>query len=1274
MPKKFVSFIITLFIISSIVPAFCADDQTVFGPKNLKIRWWRIHLSRHQFHVDTPGEGTLIIKKITPHKHKKIRGGILFLNGEIFYLQHFLTGSQTVFETDIQLNTANRITVFLRGAPRASINIEIRNTGSAPLPQVSLSADPVSIKQGQSSTLSWNVLNAETCAIEPGIGPVDPNGSVSVSPQENTRYTLTATGPGGKAVEAVTVVVTSLEDLDYGLNFEEQQGGGGLVGKTIRILNGNTVEFRSDLSFVSPHRLGLSFAATYNSKSSIQGSLGFGWTHTYAVSLNPNFKMGTEEYIKIVDQTGRTAYFKEEISGVYKGQFGEKTRVAAEKSEYVWYRLNGIRCGFSAAGQILWIEDEVGNRLVLGYDAQERLETVVDQASNRTLTFKYNFKGLLESISGPVVPEVADGLYVTYNYDADQNLISVTHPDGSGFTYEYNDPFDNHNLTEKRNKAGHLMNTLAYDNKDRCIDNFNVQGTGVSVNYVNNTQAVVADAYGTLRTYTISEVNERQRITARQGPAGVLYNDSNITRWVYDSQMNLIEVETAGGSIHHYLNYNARGNPQTVIFAAGTLAERVITYTYHPEMNVTLSRSEASVLGSGDKVTIWDYDDDADATANENPTGLLYRVIEKGLTHDAYGNVTPYKYITTFIYNSKGQVEMIDGPLDGPGDITIFAYDNFNGDLLSVGRPLIGTTRFSDYDAAGKLGRLTDANSQSQAFSYDSIGRMIGVTHAADSSTSSISYNIGGLPESITDEDGIFDSYDYDTVYGRLIQKTDMQGNYIFYAYDTQGNRVEMSKHDPSGTRTSRKRWSYMHSVIPGRLWKEINADDTYLEYDYDSEGNISSVTDFNGNTTTYVYDPLNRLVMISQLDHGPTNLSYDLHGNLVSVIDAEGNDTTYTYDDMGRVVTTHSPDTGITTHVYDAAGYPVQKTDANGITVTYNYDLLNRLTAARFPDSSDDITYIYDTGVYGIGRRTGITGPAGKIAFDYDSRGRLIGKTSTVNGYSYPITRTFTPGGRLITFIYSSGRTIDYTRHTTGRTQRVTTTYHSDTTPLVDNLSYNPFSSAKGLETGSGGTVNNVSSEKDVLEIVNPGEPMERVYSYDANHNLISSRGTYTPWYNQDFKYDALNRLNSAKGIYGNVEYTYDKVGNRLSRTTNGQTESYTYYPQTNRLQQIIDPVETVTHYYDANGNITGIGNQRLVYNQNNRLIQVEDNSIVLGKYTYNGLGQRVTKEVDETTTIFHYDFNANIIAESSPDGTFTTEYLYVDEARLAMVDVASV
>lgn len=1355
MLRKLLCLLAVLFIFSAIAAPVHASDQTVFGSKILKINRWHFHFSFHRSRADNAQDGTITITKNT--LNKKIRGGFLVLNGRFIPIRKFLRGSDTVFEKEVTLRSKNRLMVFLRGTSKASITLEIKAksanpppevtfaadpqsillgesstlswatthadsvtidqgvgsvavsgslvvspqetttytltaegpggtttesisvTVTIPAPTVNISADPATILTGETSTLTWNTTHADTCVIEPNIGSVDVNGSIQVSPTATITYTITAAGPGGTVSDAVEVVViTPPADVDYGMDRDEQQGGGGLVGDLVRILNGNTVELRPDIGFPSPHSLNLGLAATYNSQSEQSGALGFGWVHTYHASLDPSFLIHGTAFLKIIDSTGRAHYFTEDTAGQYVGVFAERTHVKVEAGAYVWYRLDGSRYGFSTAGQLLWIDDEKGNRLTLAYDAQNRVATVTDTAGSRVLTFNYNTGGLLESLTGPVTQAVPSGTWVTYGYDPNRNLTSVTYADGSGFTYNYTDPEDIHNLTEKKNKVGHLINTWTYDSRDRCVANFSQDGKGVSISYESEFQVNVTDAYGKLREYLLDDVAGRMRVSSvingPGGAGGFPYPTNNAVSWTYDESMRLGAVEYAGGTVVMYLLYDARGNPGAIKFAYNTPEERLATYTYHPDMNVLLTRTEAGVLSSGDKVTIWDYDDDYDAVPNENPIGLLSRVIEKGFTKDISGIVIPYEYITTLTYNSKGQVLSIDGPLTGTGDTTSFTYDPATGDLLAITRPLIGSMSFSNYDAAGQVGQITDVNGRSQSFAYDGRGRITAVTHQADGSTAGVVYNTAGLVESRTDEDGVSYNYQYDSDYGRLTRTTDHEGNYIAYAYNAQGNVIEKSYYDPANTRSNQKRYTYQDPAhtMPGKLFKQINPDDTFTQYGYDLEGNIASILNPNGNTTTYDYDPFNRLKTVTQPGSLVTSYAYDTHGNLISVTDAQSHVTTYEYDDMGRVVATISPDTGTTAYVYDQAGNLTNKTDAKGISAAYTYDLLNRLTSVNFPDPAQNIAYTYDAGADGRGRRTGMTDPSGSTTFGYSNRGRLVAKTAAVNGYNYALTQAFTSGGRIHSITYPSGRTIDYERSVSCacNVEGVSTTFNRDTVTLMSNLSYRPFGIASGMDTGSGDTVNNIFDEAGRLTVANPGSPNERTYTYDAIGNLTSISASATPWHNRTYGYDALNRLEHAEGPYGTINYTYDGVGNRLTKVINDQTDTYMYFSGTNRLQEVTGPV---AYTYDANGNITGIGNKMLTYNQNNRLVRVEENGGVLGEYTYNGLGQRVIKTAGGVTTVFHYDFNGNIIAESDLNGNFTYEYLYKHNSRIALVNVGS-
>ncbi|HVB33427.1 MAG TPA: peptidoglycan-associated lipoprotein Pal [Patescibacteria group bacterium] len=74
-------------------------------------------------------------------------------------------------------------------------------------PTVKLSASPDFITQGQSSKLTWTSQNATNLDLQPSIGTVQASGSSTVTPNQSTTYTITATGPGGNAVDTARVTV-----------------------------------------------------------------------------------------------------------------------------------------------------------------------------------------------------------------------------------------------------------------------------------------------------------------------------------------------------------------------------------------------------------------------------------------------------------------------------------------------------------------------------------------------------------------------------------------------------------------------------------------------------------------------------------------------------------------------------------------------------------------------------------------------------------------------------------------------------------------------------------------------------------------------------------------------------------------------------------------------------------------------------------------------------------------------------------------------------------
>jgi YD repeat-containing protein len=273
--------------------------------------------------------------------------------------------------------------------------------------------------------------------------------------------------PAYAAPEPISLSSSTPEDLDHGLERDQYEEGGEMVGETINILNGNMVDVRTDLSFPSAHRFGLRFEAVYNNRSDIPGKSGHGWTHTYEAAAVPG-AAGSGYDLKISDGTGKSRYFVRDTGlGGYRGIYQERSHVILWRTHYIWVLADGSKYRFSTiSGKLTSMEDPVGNTLDLGYDSQWRPVSVTDVSSQRMIGFKYNAQGLLQEIDGPVtaavpaVPGEPYGVWVQYGYDSAGNLASVTYADGSGFTYQYQgSATDPHRLWRKLNKLGHLIDS-----------------------------------------------------------------------------------------------------------------------------------------------------------------------------------------------------------------------------------------------------------------------------------------------------------------------------------------------------------------------------------------------------------------------------------------------------------------------------------------------------------------------------------------------------------------------------------------------------------------------------------------------------------------------------------------------------------------------------------------------------------------------------------------------------------------------------------------------
>lgn len=86
-------------------------------------------------------------------------------------------------------------------------------SSSGQLPTATLTASPTTITQGSSSILSWTSSNADSLAIDQGVGAVSSSGSKEVMPTQTTTYTITALNSQGSKTSSVQITVNPLFSL-----------------------------------------------------------------------------------------------------------------------------------------------------------------------------------------------------------------------------------------------------------------------------------------------------------------------------------------------------------------------------------------------------------------------------------------------------------------------------------------------------------------------------------------------------------------------------------------------------------------------------------------------------------------------------------------------------------------------------------------------------------------------------------------------------------------------------------------------------------------------------------------------------------------------------------------------------------------------------------------------------------------------------------------------------------------------------------------------------
>lgn len=802
-----------------------------------------------------------------------------------------------------------------------------------------------------------------------------------------------------------------------------------------------------------------------------------------------------------------------------------------------------------------------------------------------------------------------------YTYDSKGNLTTYFSPKAGGnskktdyrTTHTYNSTYNLPQIVEYKQDSAttvKAVNTLTADKKNIAETATYVNGTLAALTtYTYNARGQMtsktecldlATKTGVTTAYTYDGANLTSETVSGMTDADGNTLDDLTTAYTYDIMGRLLTATDGGGNTT-VNTYDVRGRLLTTTAPDGS----VTTYEYD------LSANDTTVLRTGREDLIVDFDSIGQKQSVYYASGDLqkeYFYDNQGrVVAEATGRGSDAANTVYYAYDAFDRVKekLICDKIGAVVYRETYDYDDAYTSELSLftktvhgesGAPNAVTKTYTN--KCGEVAK-TDVGGTVTEYAYDYVGNPLRAYYTQGNTTVNVgTYTYDFRGNVLTETNALGDSRTiaYDAI-GRKISESDFKDNTTTYTYDNAGRLLTVSS-PLDGDRHSVVKYTYDGAGNITKQMQSAEAPDAdtptwrTVEYTYDDMNRVTdiaqTVDDAHKVWTHYAYNSAGDLTdlytglaskwsaAVNPDSYSRTHYVYNNRGKATNLTDALGQDETYVYDALGYVTEVTQRDGIVTRFTYNGLGKPLTEeiyadaeAEAPISEKVYAY-YANGLTRSVTVDGNA-VLYTYDA----LGNVLTETEETPVKAYTYDSRGRKIGYTLTVDGEEISTaTYVYDEADRLIS-VTEGGLTTEYAYDENGNRA-------SQSTGAVSvAYTYNDANFVTSLTN----TMTNADGEEVVISAF--------AYTYYADGNQYTKSETMLGGdaVLTTYVYDGLGRLISETKGEDAIAYTYDTNGNRVGMTADGVVTTYTYDANNRLLTETVG--ETTTSYtYDANGN----------------------------------------------------------------------------------------